>query len=47
MARYELHAVKGVSLMRERYQGMIRFDVQKHDGQVRIVGFHYDIQSKD
>lgn len=47
VARYELHAVKGVSLMRERYQGTIRFDVQKHDGQVRIVGFHYDIQSKD
>lgn len=46
-ARYELHAVKGIGLTRERYQGTIQFDVQKRDGQVRIVGFHYDIQSKD
>ncbi len=44
--RYELYAMRVDGAAHDRYQGNIRFDVQKQDGQLRIVGFHYDIQAQ-
>jgi curved DNA-binding protein CbpA len=44
--RYELYAMRVDGAAHDHYQGNIRFDVQKQDGQLRIVGFHYDIQAQ-
>lgn len=45
--RYELYAMHVNGAAHDRYQGNIRFDVQKQDGQLRIIGFHYDIQAQE
>jgi len=45
--RYELYAMHVNGVTHDRYQGNIRFDVQKQDGQLRIIGFHYDIQAQE